>query len=143
MKYAFTANSIDLGIDDTEEVYSIGFYENSPDGGPAINYLLMQRSVEGLESDDEDALVEPYIEFNDPGNGRFAGAYRSMQLASDCLTLRLNPGAGVVTHPGIEPAGSEIDELTVRFQADPQLLHKLKPALALVIADGIGFTSDI
>jgi hypothetical protein len=139
MKYSFDADSIDIGIDDTEEFYSIQFTQNSPTGGPAENYLVIQRSVEETSSEHSSINTQPYIEFNDPSNGRFARSFSSISLCDSQLEIIIEPGSGVVTHPGLDESTSEINELVVNFKADPKRLRKLRLALELVIADGIRF----
>ena len=136
MKYDFFADTIDLGIDDAEEVYTITLTETGEGGGPPDNFLLLQRSVAGIDDAD---LVEPYVELNDSSNGRFAGSFVAAELAPTYLHLQISPDATISARPGAD--GEPVTDLVVRFDADGPTLRRLKFALELVIADGFAFRS--
>jgi hypothetical protein len=144
MNFSFNANTIDVGIDDSEEVYSISFSENVTDGGPPTNYLLMQRSVEGVVGDDGTPdFAEPYIELNDPSNGSFSDSFTKATLYSDRFVLLIKPGSAIVTEPGTSNTSDEIQNLTITFAIDSQLLRKVMLAMNLVIADGFEYIAQI
>ncbi len=136
MKHEFMANQIEIGDDDAEEVYSVQFTETGEGQGPPPNYLLLQRSVAGI-GDKE--FAEPYIELNDPSNGRFAEVVESGELLPTYFHLLLKKRSGIFANPNnpVEP----VSEIVVRFDADGPLLRKLRYALSLVISDGFKWQS--
>jgi hypothetical protein len=136
MRYEFFADAIDLGIDDAEEVRSVTLTQTAEGGGPSENYLLLQRSVAGIR---DSVIREPYIEFNDAANGRFAGGIASAELLPTYIHFQFKPDSRVSAHPGA--SADEIDDLVVRFDADGPLLRRMKYALELVIAGGFPWKS--
>ena len=136
MKYEFFADSIDIGVDEAEEVYSVKFTDSSSAGGPAESYLILQRSVTGIDDPD---IPEPYIELNDPVNGGFANRIASGELLPTYLHLALSEDANIVVEGHGGP--TSVSEIVVRYKADAPTLRKFKYALDLVIADAFPWKS--
>ena len=137
MKYDFFAETIDIGIDEPEEVYAITFTDPGNGAGPPDNYLLLQRSVSGAA---DLTQVEPYTELNDAVNGRFASCFAGGELLPTYLHLRVKPSAGLSVRPD-DPHGEAITDLVVRFKADAPTLRKLKYGLELVIGGAFEWRS--
>jgi hypothetical protein len=136
MTYDFFADTIEIGVDDAEEVYTVNFTAASPSGGPAKSYLLLQRSVAGL---DDANVPEPYVELNDPSYGIFANSVQSAELLPTYFHVQLKPK----TKLAVESASSPVDvtEIVARYKADGPTLRRLKYAFELVIADGFPWRS--
>lgn len=131
MIHDFFADSIELGVDEAEEVRSALFTESGAAPGPPQGYLLLQRSVAGIGDPD---LKEPYVELNDAGNGRFAQSVEFGELLPTYLHLHLAPDSSIV----LSEDGRErpVSDIVVRFHADATLLRRMRHALSLVVADG-------
>lgn len=111
-----------VSIDEQDEAYIVGFADDEME---PTQYIILQRSIEDGEQDDELGFNTYFVEIGDPSVSGYGGI-SSVTLKQDQIELDIRQP---------NDYADEVEQIVVRLQLPPEGREQLARQLELIFRD--------